>query len=67
LTVAIKTSHPECDGFVRVIVERIALASPDAANWSVKGVRYGKANRELCDAALSKSVKEGLGKFELSD
>lgn len=67
LTEVIKTSHPECEAFVGVVVERIAPASPDAANWGVKGVRYGRANRELCDAALSKSVIEGLGKFELSD
>jgi hypothetical protein len=67
LTEAIRTSHPSCDGFVRVIVERIAPASPEAANWAVMGVKYGTANRELCDAALLKSVNERLDKLELSD
>ncbi len=67
LTQVHKTSHPECEAFVRVIVKRIAPASPGEANWVVKGVKYGTANRELCDAALPKSVDERLSEFELSD
>lgn len=64
---AVKASNPECQDFVAVIVERVVPASPGGANWAVKGVRYGKASRELCDAALSNCVTEKQLEFELSD
>jgi hypothetical protein len=63
----VKTSNPECEAFAAVILERIAPGSPGDANWAVKGVKYGKANRELCDVALSSCVTEKQLEFELSD
>lgn len=64
---AVRASDPHCGPFVGIIVERIVPNSPDGANWAIKGVKYGKADRERCDAATSDFVRKGLREFEISD
>ena len=64
---AVKASQSDCENFVGVIVQRIAPALQDGANWRVKGIRYGKANREACAVALAKCLDEFQLEFELSD
>ncbi|MBV9561747.1 MAG: hypothetical protein JOY90_15055 [Bradyrhizobium sp.] len=63
----VRASHPECQSFMGVIVERVAPSANGSTNWAVKGVRYGKANRELCSAALSNCVSEKQLEYELSE
>jgi CspA family cold shock protein len=63
----IRASDPQCQGLVGVIVERIVPASAGDANWTVKGVKYGKAERARCSVALSNCVEEGQREFEISD
>jgi len=63
----VRGSDPQCEGLIEIIVERVVPASPDGANWAVKGVKYGKAEREVCSAAISKVVEEGQREFEVSD
>ena len=63
----VRGSDPQCKGLIEIIVERVVPASPDGANWAVKGVKYGKAEREACNAAISKVVEEGQREFEVSD
>ena len=63
----VKNSSPECEAFVGVIIEHVKPKQPGDANWGLRGVRYGKANREACAEALSKLVAEGQLEFELSD
>jgi hypothetical protein len=50
-----------------VVVERIAAASAAGGDWAVKGVRYGKAKREICDSTLSRLVAEKQLEYELSE
>lgn len=57
----------ECEEFLGVIVEYVKPKKAGEANWGLKGVRYGKANREACAAALSQLVAESQQEFELSD
>jgi hypothetical protein len=64
---AVRESDPHCEPLVGIIVERVVPKSPDGANWAVKGVRFGKADRELCPAAISGFVEIGQGEFEISD
>jgi ClpP class serine protease len=64
---SVRGSDPQCEGLIEIIVERVVPASPDGANWAVKGVRYGKAEREACSAAISKFVEESQREFEVSD
>jgi CspA family cold shock protein len=63
----IRASDPQCQGLVGVIVERIVPKSAGDANWIVKGVKYGKAERARCSVALSNCVEEGQREFEISD
>jgi CspA family cold shock protein len=67
LVETVRASDPQCEGLIEIIVERVVPGSPDGANWAVKGVKYGKAEREACRAAISKSVEESQREFEVSD
>jgi hypothetical protein len=67
ITERVKNSSAECEEFVGVIIEYVKPEKLGDANWGLKGVRYGKANREACAAALSALVAEGQLEFELSD
>jgi hypothetical protein len=64
---AVRGSDPHCKPLVGIIVERVVPKSVDEANWAVKGVRYGKADRERCGAAMSNVLTEALRQFEISD
>jgi cold shock CspA family protein len=63
----VRGSDPQCEGLIGIIVERVVPESPGAANWVVKGVKYGKAERDRCSATLFKCVEEGQRDFEVSD
>ncbi len=64
----VKATGEDCEAFVGVVVERVSAASPAAVtNWIVKGVKYGKSNREACDAALAACVAEKQREFGLLD
>ena len=67
ITERVKNSSAECEQFVGVIIEYVKPSKPGDANWGLKGVRYGKADREACAAALSVLVAEGQLELELSD
>jgi hypothetical protein len=63
---AVKKFAPACETFVGVIVEQSVPGSPEDANWKVKGIKFGRAEREACSVALS-VVVERLGReFELA-
>jgi cold shock CspA family protein len=64
---AVRSSGPECTALVGIIVERVAPKTPGGANWAVKGVKYGKAERDRCSASVIKCVEEGQRDFEISD
>jgi hypothetical protein len=64
---AVRSFAPECSGLIGVIVERVVPGSPGAANWTLKGVKYGKAPRDRCRAAISAVVADGQRDFEISD
>jgi CspA family cold shock protein len=64
---AVRASDPQCEALIGIIVERVVLAAPGGANWVVKGIKYGKADRDRCGAALSQCVEERQREFEISD
>jgi cold shock CspA family protein len=66
LAKAVRAHDAQCEGLIGIIVERVSPASPVGANWAVKGVKYGKAERDRCDAALSICVEEMQRQFEVS-
>ena len=64
---AVRSIAPQCQAFVGVIIERVVPQMPDGANWAVKGVRYGRADRDQCEAALGMSLREKQLEYVLSD
>jgi hypothetical protein len=62
----IRASDQQCEGFLKIFVERVAT-SPGGANWAVKGVKYGKAVRDKCNVAIIRYVEESQLEFEISD
>ena len=67
LTEAVRACHPEFEAFAGVIVERVAPAAPGGANWAVKGIRYGHADRHRSGIILSYCVDEAQLALELAD
>jgi hypothetical protein len=67
LAEAARTGSPECSGLIGIIVERVVPKTPGGVNWAVKGIKFGKANRDKCAAAITKLVEEGQFEFEISD
>ena len=63
----VKQNDPQCKALVGIIVERVFSTSPDKANWAVKGIKYGRAERVRCNAAITSYVEEGQREFDVSD
>jgi hypothetical protein len=67
ISTAVKKSDPSCNGFVGVFVARSTPKSKDDSNWVVQGIRYGTAQRDQCEAALSVIVARMKQEFEVAD
>jgi hypothetical protein len=52
ITTAIKTFDVGCQDFVGVVVEQSSSKSSAEPNWQVKGLRFGKSDRDMATAAL---------------
>jgi hypothetical protein len=55
---AVRASNPQCRGLLEVFVEPVVPKSRGDANWAVRGVKYGRAERTQCDAAISPVVEQ---------
>lgn len=64
ITKAVK-NYPECETFVGVWVEPCAPLSDEDTNWAIKGVQFGKVDRDKCGCALTAVVKRAQQEFEL--
>jgi cold shock CspA family protein len=67
IAAAVRKGDPECEAFVGVIVEAVSPTTADAPNWALKGVRYGRANRDKCEIALDAALREKQRRFALID
>jgi hypothetical protein len=68
ITAAVKKSGCSCEAFVGVMVERVvARKALNDANWAVKGVKFGKSDREQCNSALTVIVERLKREFEITD
>ena len=65
ITAAVKESDPQCEPFVGVLIEHHAPRSRGDTNWAIKGIRFGRAARDKCSAALVDVVDKMQGAFEL--
>jgi hypothetical protein len=64
---AVRETDTECEALIGVFVERIVPASRGDVNWALKGVRYGKAERAKCDAAIAVVVERLQLEYIVSD
>jgi hypothetical protein len=62
---AVRKADPQ--ELIGIVVERIVPTTARGANWTLKGGKYGEADRARCLAAIAGCVKERQGEFELSD
>jgi hypothetical protein len=67
IVTAVKRSDPRCEPFIGVFIERRTPKSRDDTNWAVRGIKFGKAERENCNTALSVIVERLKREFEISD
>jgi hypothetical protein len=66
-TEAVRTGHAEFEGFVGLMVERVAAASPGSSTGPSGVSKYRRANRDRSSAVLSHCVEEAQQEFEVMD
>jgi hypothetical protein len=64
---AVRDTGAECEALIGVFVERIVPKSRGDVNWALKGVQYGKAEREKCAAAISVVVERLQHEYVVED
>ena len=64
---AVRETDTQCEALIGVIVERIVPKSRGDVNWSVRGIRYGKAERTKCHAAVAVIVERLQSEYIVSD
>jgi hypothetical protein len=67
ITEVVKKMEPGCEGLVGVIVMHQAAKLPSDTNWTLRGVRFGRADREKASKAIAVVVELGQRDFYLSD
>jgi hypothetical protein len=65
IAAAVKNTDPQCEPFVGVLIEHHAPKSREDANWAIKGIRFGRADRDKCSVVLAFVVKKMQSEFEL--
>jgi hypothetical protein len=63
---AVKKADPKCAVFVGVIVQREAPKARLEANWAIRGVRFGKADRDTSSVGLATIVERMQREFSLA-
>jgi hypothetical protein len=66
VTDAVKSAL-DSEAFVGVIIQRIAPKSRMDPNWAVRGVRFGKADRDKSGKVLATVVEQMQREFSLTD
>jgi hypothetical protein len=56
---------PGCEAFVGVIVDRVTPKSRLDANWWLRGIRFGRMDRQIAREALTPIVERLQRKFRL--
>jgi hypothetical protein len=64
---AVKQAAPGCEAFVGVIVQQTTPKMRFDANWALRGVKFGKADRETVNEALPTIVERMQREFRLSE
>jgi hypothetical protein len=65
ITEAVKKADPACEAFAGVVVQRETTKSRQDANWTIKGIRFGRADRDKSSQALATIVQRMQREFSL--
>jgi hypothetical protein len=63
---AVKKADPDCEAFVGVVVQRETPKATRDSNWAIRGVRFGKADRDKSIKALATIVERMQREFVLA-
>ena len=66
ITEAVRTA-PGCEAFVGVIVQRITPRSRLGATWELRGIKFGRTDREVAREALTPIVERMQREFRLTN
>lgn len=66
ITEAVKAS-PDCEAFVGVFVMPVEQESRFDANWSIKGIKFGRTDRDKSSKVLASVVEFMQREFSLSE
>jgi hypothetical protein len=67
ITEAVKKAEPGCEAFAGVVIERKTSKSRLDANWAIRGVRFGRADRDKSGQALATIVERAQHYFSLAE
>jgi hypothetical protein len=67
ITGAVKIADPDCEPFVGVIVQLAQRSSLAEANWAIRGIKFGRADRNKASEAVNRIVERMQCDFNLSD
>ena len=66
ITLAVQKSDPECAEFVWAFIAKGERHGP-GARWTIRGVKYGRAPRDKCDAVLAKITAKLQTQFVVAE
>ena len=66
ITEAVKKADPDCEAFIGVIVQRETPKVRFDPNWAIRGIRFGKADRDKSGLALATIVERMQREFSLA-
>jgi len=67
ITEAVKKGVPGCEAFAGVFVQRTSPKSRFDANWALRGVQFGRADREKASEAIAAIVERMQQEYKISD
>jgi hypothetical protein len=67
ITGAVRKADHDCGPFVGVIVGQTKRSSVADANWAVRGIKFGRADRNKASDAVNRIVERLQCEFNLSD
>jgi hypothetical protein len=67
ITDAVRKSDPACASFVGVIVRSETPKSRLDANWAIRGIKFGTADRDKSSKAIATIVERMQREFKLSE
>ena len=67
ITIAVQKAGSDCKPFVGVIVQRTNPRSPLETNWTIRGIKFGRSDRNKAKKAVDRIVERLQGEFKLNN